>query len=92
MSVLRFTASWCQPCKALAKQIEELGLAGDVTVVDIDEKPELAQQFGVRGVPTLVALEDGKEVKRIVGVKPKDFLIDWFPKANDNNNIIKSSN
>ena len=92
MSVLRFTASWCQPCKALAQQIKELELDGLVTVVDIDEQPELAQQYGVRGVPTLVALENGKEVKRMVGVKAKDILFDWFPKTNDNENIIKSNN
>ena len=92
MEVLRFTASWCQPCKALAKQLDELGLAGSVTAVDIDEQPELAQKYGVRGVPTLVAVDNGKEVKRMVGIKAKDILIDWFPKIADNENIIKSSN
>lgn len=92
MEVLRFTASWCQPCKALAKQIDELGLSEGVTVVDIDEKPEMAQQFGVRGVPTLVVIENGKELKRMVGIKPKDVLLEWFPKTNDNNNIVESNN
>ena len=93
MSVLRFTAPWCKPCKTLAQQIDELGLSESVTVVDIDEQPQLAHQYGVRGVPTLIALDEGKEeVKRLVGVKSKDFLMDWFPKASDNDNIIKSSN
>ena len=92
MEILRFTASWCQPCKALAKQLTELNLDHSVTVVDIDEQPELAQQYGVRGVPTLVAVDSGKEVKRIVGIKPKDFLLDWFPKVSENENIIKSNN
>ena len=92
MEVLRFTASWCQPCKALAQQLEELGLDKDVTVVDIDEQSELAIKHGVRSVPTLVALDNGKEMKRMVGVKAKDILLDWFPKSVENNNIIKSNN
>ena len=92
MKVLRFTASWCQPCKALAQQLEELGLDKEVTVVDIDEQSELAIKHGVRSVPTLVALDNGKEIKRMVGVKAKDILLDWFPKSNDNENIIKSNN
>lgn len=92
MEILRFTASWCQPCKALAKQIEELGLAEGVTVVDIDDQPELAQRYGVRSVPTLIAVDSNKEVKRLVGIKAKDILLDWFPKSVENNNIIKSNN
>ncbi len=92
MEVLRFTASWCQPCKALAQQLEELGLDKDVTVVDIDEQQDLAIQYGVRSVPTLVAVDNNKEIKRMVGVKAKDLLLDWFPKSVDNNNIVKSNN
>ena len=92
MEVLRFTASWCQPCKALAQQLEELGLDKDVTVVDIDEQSELAIKYGVRSVPTLVAVNNNKEVKRLVGIKAKDILLDWFPKQEDNANIIKSEN
>jgi thioredoxin 1 len=92
MEVLRFTASWCQPCKALAQQLEELGLDKDVTVVDIDEQQDLAIQYGVRSVPTLIAVDNNKEVKRMVGVKAKDLILDWFPKPAENNNIIKSNN
>jgi len=92
MEVLRFTATWCQPCKALAQQLEELGLDKDVTVVDIDEQQDLAIQYGVRSVPTLIAVDNNKEVKRMVGVKAKDLILDWFPKSNDNENIIKSNN
>ena len=92
MEVLRFTATWCQPCKALAQQLEELGLDKNVTVVDIDEQQDLAIQYGVRSVPTLIAVDNNKEVKRMVGVKAKDLILDWFPKSNDNENIIKSNN
>ena len=92
MQVLRFTATWCQPCKALAQQLEELGLDKDVTVVDIDEQQDLAIQYGVRSVPTLIAVDNNKEVKRMVGVKAKDLIIDWFPKSEKNSNIVKSNN
>ena len=92
MEVLRFTASWCQPCKALAQQLEELGFDKEVTVVDIDEQQDLAIQYGVRSVPTLIAVDNNKEVKRMVGVKAKDLIIDWFPKSEKNSNIVKSNN
>jgi len=92
MQVLRFTATWCQPCKALAQQLEELGLDKNVTVVDIDEQQDLAIQYGVRSVPTLIAVDNNKEVKRMVGVKAKDILLDWFPKLEKNSNIVKSNN
>ena len=92
MEVLRFTATWCQPCKALAQQLEELGLDKDVTVVDIDEQQDLAIQYGVRSVPTLIAVDNNKEVKRMVGVKAKDILLDWFPRSEKNPNIVKSNN
>ena len=92
MEILRFTASWCQPCKALAQQLEELGLDKDVTVIDIDEQSNIAIQYGVRSVPTLVAVDNNKEVKRLVGIKAKDILVDWFPKLVENSNIIKSNN
>lgn len=92
MEVLRFTASWCQPCKALAQQLNELGLTENITVVDIDDNPTLAQKYGIRSVPTLVAIENEKEIKRMVGVKAKDILVEWFPKTTDNENIIKSNN
>ena len=92
MEVLRFTASWCQPCKALAQQLEELGLDKEVTVIDIDEQQDLAIQYGVRSVPTLIAVDNNKEVKRMVGVKAKDLIIDWFPKSEKNSNIVKSNN
>jgi thioredoxin 1 len=92
MKVLRFTATWCQPCKAMAQQLEELGLSKDVTVVDIDEQQDLAIQYGVRSVPTLIAVDNNKEVKRMVGVKAKDLILEWFPKLEKNSNIVKSNN
>jgi len=74
----RFTASWCQPCKMLAKTMEQVSLDYPVEVVDIDENQELAIQYGIRGVPTLVLIENDAEVKRISGVQTEGFLKEWL--------------
>jgi len=76
--LLRFTASWCQPCKMLAKTLEGITIEYPIEVIDIDEHQELAIQYGVRGVPTLVMLQDDVETKRIVGMQTEGFLKDWL--------------
>jgi thioredoxin 1 len=79
--VLRFTASWCGPCKTLAAQLEDLQRdypVPPVEVIDIDVRPEVAQEYGVRGVPTLVMLDENIEVRRQVGVVNRDKLIQWL--------------
>ena len=69
MKILRFTASWCEPCKALSKTIDRIDTEVPIQVIDIDDEPELAQHFGIRSVPTLVKIdEDKKEVERMVGM------------------------
>jgi thioredoxin 1 len=67
--IVRFTASWCGPCKMLAKTLEQIETDIPIEVVDIDEQPELATEFGIRGVPTLVMVEDNVAGKRLVGNK-----------------------
>ena len=70
MKILRFTASWCEPCKALSKTIDRIDTEVPIQVIDIDKEPELAQHFGIRSVPTLVKIdEDKKEVERLVGMQ-----------------------
>jgi thioredoxin 1 len=72
--VVRFTASWCGPCKMLAKTLEEVNTNLPIEVVDIDIHPEIAAEFGIRSVPTLVIVEDNIPSKRIVGNKTKQEL------------------
>ena len=72
--VVRFTASWCGPCKMLAKTLEEINTNLPIEVVDIDVHPEIAAEFGIRSVPTLVIVEDNIPSKRIVGNKTKQEL------------------
>jgi thioredoxin 1 len=69
--IVRFTASWCGPCKMLAKTLDEVDLKLPVEVVDIDIHPEIAAEFGIRSVPTMVIVEDNIPSKRIVGNKTK---------------------
>jgi len=78
MKVLRFTASWCQPCKMLAKTLEDINTKMPIEVFDIDERQEVAMQYGIRGVPTLVMLDGDVEVKRFSGMKMKNELTEWL--------------
>ena len=72
MRLLKFSAEWCQPCKMLAKTLEGIDVPYPLIEIDIDEKPNLAQEYKVRGVPTMVLLdENDAEVGRLVGVKTK---------------------
>lgn len=78
MRVLRFTASWCQPCKMLAKALEDVETQIPIEVIDIDEKQDIAMHYGIRGVPTLVMLDGDIEVKRFSGMKMKNELTEWL--------------
>ena len=73
--LLDLWAVWCQPCRMMAPVLDELAreLAGRVRVakLNVDENPVMASRFGVRSIPTLLVLKDGREVDRIVGVRPK---------------------
>ena len=75
--ILRFTASWCGPCKTMAKQLESVNTNIPIEVIDIDVHPDIAVEYGIRGVPTLVMIEDNIEIKRVSGTKPQDQLTEW---------------
>ena len=76
--VIRFTASWCEPCKMLAKTLEDVQTNLPIEVVDIDKDSNTAIEFGIRGVPTMVMVEDGAILKRSVGMKSLKELQEWF--------------
>lgn len=77
MRILRFTAEWCQPCKQLAKVIESANLDIPIEVIDIDEKNDIAVEFGIRSIPTLILMDGNIEVKRNLGVLSLNELISW---------------
>ena len=73
-----FWATWCGPCKRLAPVIEELAKDYDGIAIigkcDVEEDEDLAMRFGVRNIPTVVFIKDGKEVDRSVGLVPRPAL------------------
>ena len=76
--VLDFWAEWCPPCRALAPTFEELAkqYAGRVRFLklNVDENAEVPQRFGIKGIPTLVFFDGGREVERVVGASSKAAL------------------
>ena len=72
--LLDFWASWCGPCRMVGPIVDEIAAErGDLKVgkVNVDEQPELAGQFGVMSIPTLVVMKNGKVINQAVGVRPK---------------------
>ena len=77
-----FWATWCGPCLMLAPTIaviaEEKAAVLKVGKVDVDEEPELARQFGIMSIPTLILFKDGKPVKQTMGFQPKEAIEAWL--------------
>lgn len=79
MQLLKFEASWCQPCKILSRTLEQIALPCPVTVVDIDKDHKTAVEYGVRSVPTLILLDENHQIAvKIVGNKHKLELEETF--------------
>jgi thioredoxin 1 len=80
--VVDFWAEWCGPCRMIAPALEELAteLEGKVKIVklNVDENPELAAQFGVRGIPMLAMFKAGEMADQLTGARPKSQLSAWI--------------
>jgi len=75
--IVDFWAEWCGPCKVLGPIFEELSKElTDIKFakINVDEQGEIAGEYGVRGIPTMILFKDGEEIDRIVGMLPKDAL------------------
>lgn len=74
-----FFATWCNPCKMLSPIVEEIADESDgsydVYKCDIDENGSLCNEFDITSVPTLIVFKDGVEVDRMVGVRPKQEIL-----------------
>lgn len=76
--LLDFFANWCGPCKMLAPILEEIAAENDdvkIGKINVDDEGELARAFGITSIPTLVVMEEGKEVRRSLGYMPKEDVL-----------------
>lgn len=76
--LLDFYADWCGPCRMVAPIIEEIAEErSDILVgkVNVDETPELAMQFGIISIPTIIVMKNGEAVNKIVGARPKSEIL-----------------
>jgi len=73
-----FWAEWCAPCRGMAPIVEQLAseYAGKLKVakLNVDDAPEIASQFGIMSIPTLIVFKDGEPVSRMVGLQSKESL------------------
>jgi len=79
--IVDFWAPWCGPCRIVSPIVEQIAteLPGKLKLVKVnsDNAPNLSQRFGIRGIPTLVLLDHGKEVARVTGALPAPALRSW---------------
>ena len=77
--ILYFTAAWCAPCKALSPIMDSLKGQINFDKIDVDSNTDLSAQYGVRGVPSLILLDETGEVKgRLTGVQSKEQILNFY--------------
>lgn len=79
--LIDFWASWCGPCRMLSPVVDEIASEYPeikVGKVNVDEEPELARQFGVMSIPTLITVKNGVVEKQAIGVQPKSTILDMI--------------
>ena len=82
--VIDFTATWCGPCRMVAPVVDEIAEQYDeqikVVKLNTDENPQVASQYGIRSIPTLMIFKDGQRVDMVVGAVPKTTLANTLEK------------
>lgn len=77
--IIKFEASWCQPCKRLAEELKDVNFP--IEALDVEENPDLTDAHAVKGVPTLIFLKGGQEVDRLVGFVSKEKVAELIKKT-----------
>ena len=79
--LIDFYADWCGPCKILSPIIKEIAEETEkvkVVQIDVDEEEELAMEYGIMSIPTMVVIKDGEEVERRIGVMKKEAILEML--------------
>ena len=84
IEVLKFSATWCGPCRVLAQTLKDVE---GITNIDIEKEQEIARKYGIRSVPTMVFLKNGKEVHRQSGNMPLSMYNQILNEINDSKEI-----
>ena len=83
MKYLYFSAPWCGPCKAFGPIMEEIAKEISVQKVNVDDENDLAMQYAIRSVPTIVLVDqNGTELSRHVGIQQKSMVLENYNKFN----------
>lgn len=79
MKLIYFSAPWCGPCRQLGPIMDELSQEITIQKINVDNSPEMATHYGVRNIPTVIAIDDlGNEKGRKVGLNPKNAYLEMY--------------
>ena len=75
--IVDFYADWCGPCKMIGSILEEIE-EFNILKINVDDFPDIARKFGIMSIPTLIKFNGGEEVKKVIGYRTKEELLEDF--------------